>query len=189
MNNQSFRSSIPGPLVRLLRHAMRRLNVRGEVSYGENFRVGRGAIVSSSHGLVVGNDVSIGPRSIVQVDGTIGDFALIGMGVQIVGKSDHAIDEVGIPMMYSTWVGDREGNSTDKIDIGRDVWVGASSVIISGIRIGEGAVIAAGSVVTKDVAPYTVVGGNPARELKRRFADDCSEDEHHRRLSFFEPGK
>ena len=53
--------------------------------------------------------------------------------------------------------------------VGNDVWLGRESVVMPGVRIGDGAVVAAYSVVTKDVAPYTLVGGNPARFLKNRF--------------------
>ena len=55
--------------------------------------------------------------------------------------------------------------------IGNDVWLGRNCTILPGVKIGNGAIVAACSVVTKDVAPYTVVGGNPARFLKRRFDD------------------
>lgn len=55
--------------------------------------------------------------------------------------------------------------------IGNDVWIGADVKIMDGVTIGDGAIIAAGAVVTKDVAPYTVVGGVPAREIKKRFTD------------------
>lgn len=57
------------------------------------------------------------------------------------------------------------------INIGHDVWIGAYSALAPGISIGNGAVIAAHSVVVKDVAPYTIVGGNPAKEIKKRFSD------------------
>ena len=53
--------------------------------------------------------------------------------------------------------------------IGNDVWIGANAIILSGINVGNGAVIAAGSIVTKDVEPYSIVGGNPARVIKKRF--------------------
>ncbi|KNB49044.1 CatB-related O-acetyltransferase [Streptomyces caatingaensis] len=55
--------------------------------------------------------------------------------------------------------------------IGNDVWIGHGALIMPGVRIGDGAVIAAGSVVTGDVEPYTIVGGNPARPIRRRFDD------------------
>jgi acetyltransferase-like isoleucine patch superfamily enzyme len=57
------------------------------------------------------------------------------------------------------------------ITIGNDVWIGAKSTIMSGVKIGHGAIVAAGSLVTKDVEPYSVVGGNPAKHLKYRFTE------------------
>ena len=55
------------------------------------------------------------------------------------------------------------------VKIGNDVWVGANSLIMSGIKISDGAVIAAGSIVTKNIGPYQLVGGNPAKIIKSRF--------------------
>ncbi|MEU8118111.1 CatB-related O-acetyltransferase [Spirillospora sp. NPDC049024] len=55
--------------------------------------------------------------------------------------------------------------------VGNDVWFGYQSVVMPGVRIGDGAIIAAGAVVTTDVPPYTIVGGNPARQIRRRFDD------------------
>ena len=60
--------------------------------------------------------------------------------------------------------------SKGDLHIENDVWIGGFSIIFSGIRLGNGSVVAAGSVVTKDVDPYTVVGGNPARLIKKRFS-------------------
>ena len=57
------------------------------------------------------------------------------------------------------------------IVVGNDVWLGYRSVILAGVTIGDGAIIGAYSVVTKDVPPYTIVGGNPAKEIRRRFSD------------------
>lgn len=66
-----------------------------------------------------------------------------------------------------------ENNRT--ITIGNDVWIGGSVTIINGARIGDGAVVAAGAVVTKDVEPYTIVGGVPAKLIKNRFEPDVAE--------------
>lgn len=62
-----------------------------------------------------------------------------------------------------------------KTIIGHDVWVGAQSVVLAGVKIGHGAVIAANSVVTKDVPPYAIVGGTPAKIIRYRFSDDVIE--------------
>ena len=56
--------------------------------------------------------------------------------------------------------------------IGNDVWIGANAIILQGVTIGDGAIIAAGAVVTKDVPPYAIVGGVPAKVIKYRFSDD-----------------
>lgn len=58
------------------------------------------------------------------------------------------------------------------IIIGNDVWIGAKSTIMSGVKIGDGAIVAAGALVTKDVEPYSIVGGNPAKHLKYRFDEE-----------------
>lgn len=75
---------------------------------------------------------------------------------------------------------DRPGREDDAwnagdVVIGNDVWVGHGALILSGVTIGDGAVVAARSVVTKDVRPYAIVAGNPAREIKRRFDDETVE--------------
>ena len=56
-----------------------------------------------------------------------------------------------------------------------DVWIGRESIIMPGVQIGDGAIVAAYSVVAKDVSPYSVVGGNPARQIKKRFDDALTE--------------
>ena len=59
--------------------------------------------------------------------------------------------------------------------IGNDVWIGFSTTILNGVRIGDGAIVAAGSVVTKDVEPYSIVAGVPAKIIGKRFSDDMIE--------------
>lgn len=175
MNN---RSRLPKVVRTATREILNRISVYGNVRTGPGFSAGRGAIVSSPHGLTIGKCVSIGPRSIVQVDGTIGDYAMIGMGVQIVGREDHALDELGVPMLRSTWVGDREPSERDRITIGTDVWIGAGAIILSGVKIGSGSVVGAGSLVTKDVPEFSICGGSPARVLGQRFKDDNERAQH-----------
>ncbi len=64
---------------------------------------------------------------------------------------------------------------TDRVTVGNDVWMGLGVIILPGVKVGDGAVVAAGAVVTRDVEPYTVVGGVPARMIKRRFASDAAQ--------------
>lgn len=59
--------------------------------------------------------------------------------------------------------------------IGNDVWIGTGAIILKGVNIGDGAVVAAGAVVTKDVPPYTIVGGVPANVIRKRFSDELTE--------------
>lgn len=173
--NIDGRSTLSGWKNAIIRSLLRKMCIHENVTYGRDLRVGRGVVVSSPHGLNIGDAVSIGPYSVVQVDGEIGDYALIGMGVQIVGRDDHAIDEVGVPYVLSTWVSDRPATTRDRVVIGRDVWIGGRATVLGGVTIGEGALIGSASVVTSDVPPYSIVVGNPARVVGERF------DEHDRK--------
>lgn len=74
--------------------------------------------------------------------------------------------DLNVKDITSAW--DRKGD----IIIGNDVWIGYEAVIMSGVTIGDGAIIGARSVVTKDIPPYTIVGGVPARQIRRRFSDE-----------------
>ena len=76
-------------------------------------------------------------------------------------STNHGTDLGKGPMVFQDRV-------ESDINIGSDVWIGSNSVILKGVSIGEGAIIAAGAVVTKDVQPYTIVGGCPAKFIKNR---------------------
>jgi acetyltransferase-like isoleucine patch superfamily enzyme len=92
----------------------------------------------------------------------VGRFVMFGPSVAICG-GDHIYDKSGVPMIYS---GRPEPRLTN---IGSDVWVGQGALIMAGLTIGDGAIIAAGSVVTRDVPPYTIFAGVPAKKIKDRF--------------------
>lgn len=168
-SNVTGRSTFSGWKNTAIRAALRKLCVHENVTYGHDFRVGRGSVISSPHGLEIGDAVSVGPYSVIQVDGRIDDFVLIGMGVQIVGRDDHAINEVGRPYVLSTWVADRPESPRDSVTIGRDVWIGGKATILGGVSIGEGSLVGSASVVTSDLPPYSIAVGNPARIVGERF--------------------
>jgi len=95
---------------------------------------------------------------VVQESLTVGDYSLFGEGVSI-HDDNHVIGRGREPIAS-------RGLVTRPVAIGRNVWVGAKAVILPGVHIGDNAVVGAGAVVTRDVPPYTVVAGVPARVIK-----------------------
>ncbi len=108
----------------------------------------------------------------------IGKFCMIASDVTfIMNGANHLTDAITsypFAIFGTGWTNAMEGKSYptkgDTI-VGNDVWIGYKVIIMPGIKIGDGAIIATNSTITKDVAPYTVVGGNPAKEIKKRFSD------------------
>ncbi|WP_231878606.1 DapH/DapD/GlmU-related protein [Agromyces sp. NDB4Y10] len=145
--------------------------MHGNVVLEDGVHVGRGAMVRSLHRLRVGAGTHIGRNCTIEVSGEIGRHVLMAASVAIVGRDDHAIDEVGVPITKSTWIGERPSTLRDEVTIGDDVWIGYGAIVLSGVRIGDGAIIAAGSVVTRDVPDFAIVAGNPARRVGDRLTD------------------
>lgn len=108
---------------------------------------------------------------------SVGAFSSIGQNVSI-NEFNHRIN---YPTTYAVnfhlYSKDFKDDVTTKgdINIEEDVWIGSNSCILSGVRLGRGCIIAAGSVVTKDVAPYSIVGGVPAKLIRMRFTPDVIE--------------
>ncbi len=110
----------------------------------------------------------------------IGSFCSIGSGVSFImaGNQGHRHNWISsFPFYYMPEVDAFEKayngfeNAGDTV-VGNDVWIGSEAMIMSGVKIGDGAVIGSRSLVTKDVAPYTIVGGNPAKVIKSRFSEE-----------------
>ncbi len=104
----------------------------------------------------------------------IGSYCSIAPGVQFLLGGEHQLKSISTyPFKVKVFDESREAGSKGDIVVKDDVWIGTNAIICSGITIGQGAVIAAGSVVTKNVEPYAIVGGNPAHFIKWRFDEEC----------------
>lgn len=100
----------------------------------------------------------------------IGSHCSVAPNVQFILASNHPYEGISTYPFKVKFLGyEKEASSKGDIIIKDDVWIGLNSIILSGVTIGQGAVVAAGSVVTKDVQPYAIVGGNPAKVIKYRF--------------------
>ncbi|MGS2722707.1 acyltransferase [Porticoccus sp. GXU_MW_L64] len=116
----------------------------------------------------ISDDVYIGPGAIFNASESgikIGHKVMFGPRVTIMG-GDHNIKTVG---RYMFDVKDKEPENDKPVIISNDVWVGAGAIILKGVSVGDGAVIAAGALVNRDVEPYSIVGGVPAKKIGSRF--------------------
>ncbi|MBD0849839.1 CatB-related O-acetyltransferase [Maribacter arenosus] len=127
------------------------------------FYMGGKSIIHSD--LVAEEFVYIGKGCTIAPKVKIGKYTMLAPGVKILG-GDHIYNKPDTPVIFS---GRPEMPSTV---IGMDAWIGANVLIMAGIQIGNGSIIAAGSVVTKDIPAYCIYGGNPAKFIKLRFTDE-----------------
>jgi acetyltransferase-like isoleucine patch superfamily enzyme len=138
------------------------------------FYMGGRSSVSSD--IKAGAYAYIGPNCIIYPKVTIGEYSMLANNVSVIG-GDHLYNKPGTPIIFS-------GRAILKETlIGKDVWVGAHSKILTGVTIGNGAIIAMGSVVTKDVEPFTIYGGIPAKKIKNRFNTKEDVEVHKKMLS------
>ena len=103
---------------------------------------------------------------------SIGNFCSIADGVTIYAGAEHHYDWVSSYCFSEKFQCIECSHSKGKVTIGNDVWIADGALILSGVTIGDGAVIGARAVVTKNVAPYEIVGGNPARHIRFRFSPE-----------------
>jgi acetyltransferase-like isoleucine patch superfamily enzyme len=150
--------------------------IRGNVAVGRNFHVGPFSRVWAPDHLEIGNDVYIGKYCTIEINGRIGNGVLIANSVGLVGRQDHDYRQIGKVISRVRWVGDGDYfPPKNDLVIEDDVWVGYGACLLSGINIGKGAIVTAGAVVVKDVDPYQIVGGNPARCVGYRFQKEEQE--------------
>ncbi|MGL5056657.1 MAG: CatB-related O-acetyltransferase [Fusobacteriaceae bacterium] len=132
--------------------------------------------------LVKVGDYSYGPLNIkywgTEKEGLeIGNFVSIAEGVKFILGGNHEVNTfTTYPFRVMILQEKIEAWTKGPIVIKDDVWIGMDSLILSGVTIGQGAIIAAGSVITKDVVPYSIVGGNPAKVIKYRYSKEIIDE-------------
>ncbi len=147
------------------KRCLRSPQAKGRIALGDSAWVERGGVLWAFDGSIVTHrSVYLGPYVTIYGHGgvEIGEETLVSMKATIL-SSNHAIPEQGTLIR-------QQPDELLLTKIGRDVWIGAHAVILGGVTIGDGAVVAAGAVVTKDVEPGAVVAGVPAKVVKRRPA-------------------
>jgi acetyltransferase-like isoleucine patch superfamily enzyme len=140
------------------------------IQLGNRVTIGKNAIIRPSNiyggsigaGLIVGDNSNIGPGAYIGCSGliTIGNNVMMSPGVSIYAEN-HNFSNTTIPMKD-------QGVTVQFVTIEDDCWIAANSIVLAGVTIGKGSVVAAGSIVTKDVPPYSVVAGAPAVVIKSR---------------------
>lgn len=128
-----------------------------------------------SRDLVTEEWVFIGARVHLDPQVSVGRYSMLAPEVRVVGD-DHIWDVAGQPMQFTG------RPPQQRTVIGRDAWIGRGALVFRGITIGDGAIVAAHAVVTKDVAPYNIVGGVPAAVIRERFETVKQTEEHQKML-------
>lgn len=130
---------------------------------GEKSEIRPGAYIIESQNVVIGKRVVIRPNTMLMADEfakiIIGDDVLIGAGVHIY-VNDHKFDDI------TKTIAEQGYFPSKRVEIANNVWIGANVIILSGVSVGTHSVIAAGSVVTKDVDSFSVYAGVPAKKIK-----------------------
>jgi len=151
------------------------VNIKGEVTVGSKsilkFVEVRGPVTIGNYTTINGPNVQVFAK-LNRI--TIGNYCSIARDVTI-QEYNHKTNAISSYNFQKHVFGGKPIDdvvSKGPIVIGSDVWIGTKSIVLSGVAIGHGAIVAAGSVVTKDVKPYAIVGGNPARVIRQRFSQE-----------------
>lgn len=154
-----FWPDAPKPLTSQLRAVYWKEKMR---SVGKNVIISHQVKIDAPESISIGNNTAILNKCVIAGQGglTIGNDVMVGFE-SIILTYTHRFDNLEVPIR-------KQGFTAEPVVIGNDVWIGARVVILQGVTIGDGAIIAAGSVVTKNVPPYAIVGGVPAKIIRSR---------------------
>lgn len=157
--------------------AVRRLTCRGLFAQmGRDVNVEHKAFFGGGRDIRIGDGSGIGINCRLYGPVSMGKHVMMGPDVIIV-TSNHRSDRFDVPMK------DQGGTEPAPVEIDDDVWIGTRAIILPGVRIGRGAVIGAGAVVTKDVPPYAIIAGNPAKLIRYRDGGRGSRQEDSRAVA------
>lgn len=175
---ESWNSTVKTWVVKTLRLVRTALKVFGKkrfLIYGKGLHLGANVRLWAPDRLQIGDHVYIGKDTLIECNAVIGNHCLIANRVAFVGRHDHDFRRLGIPVRLSPWIGDLASSTAvrrEEVIVSDDVWIGYAAILLTGVTVGRGAIIAAGAVVTKDVEAYAIVAGNPARKVSVRFEMD-----------------
>lgn len=139
---------------------------------GRGFHAGARVRIWGKERVEIGENFYIGRDSFIESDAVIGNNVIWGNRVALVGRYDHHYQLPGVPIRLAMQIRDKNYNWKGigmLTVIENDVWVGYGSTILSGVTIGEGSIIAACSLVTGNVEPYSIYAGSPAKKIRGRF--------------------
>ena len=142
---------------------------------GRNFHAARGVFLWAHDEITIGDDFYIGKYSIIETNCRIGNGVIVANHVGIVGRYDHNFQEIGTPVRLAVCIRDKEYDwkgIKEMTTIGNDVWIGYGAIVLSGVNIADGCIIAAGSIVTQDTEPYYIYAGVPAKKIRTRFSNE-----------------
>lgn len=159
-----FFKSLVRIIVRKIRLLKFRITLGTCFNYGKNFSLGKNADIRSPGMVNIGYNVAIGKNFTVESELEIGNNVLISSNVSFI-NNDHKFDDKNYTV-YS-----QGKNTIEKVILKGDNLIGYGVIIIAKVTIGKGSIVGAGAVVTKDIPPYSVATGIPARVIRPRFID------------------